>query len=77
MGARGLRNPLLAKVLASREDIDAVICVGALIRGATPHFDYVCAGASKGIARAGMASGEPVMSAVGAIEMARLLRDLQ
>jgi 6,7-dimethyl-8-ribityllumazine synthase len=39
---------------------DAIICLGALIRGATPHFDYIAAEASKGIASAALASGLPV-----------------
>jgi len=56
--------PLAAKRLASRDDIDAVICVGAVIRGSTPHFDYVCAEASKGIAQVSLASSKPVIFGV-------------
>jgi 6,7-dimethyl-8-ribityllumazine synthase len=56
--------PLAAKRLASRDDVDAVICVGAVIRGSTPHFDYVCAEASKGIAQVSLASGKPVIFGV-------------
>ena len=56
--------PLAAKRLAARDDIDAVICVGAVIRGSTPHFDYVCAEASKGIAQVSLASGKPVIFGV-------------
>ena len=42
--------PLAAKRFAARADVDAVICLGAVIRGSTPHFDYVCAEVSKGVA---------------------------
>jgi 6,7-dimethyl-8-ribityllumazine synthase len=56
--------PLAAKKFAERTDIDAVICLGAVIRGATPHFDYVCAEASKGIAQVGLLSGKPVIFGV-------------
>lgn len=56
--------PLAAKRLAARDDVDAVICVGAVIRGSTPHFDYVCAEASKGIAQVSLASGKPVIFGV-------------
>jgi 6,7-dimethyl-8-ribityllumazine synthase len=56
--------PLAAKKLASREDIDGVICLGAVIRGSTPHFDYVCAEASKGVAQVSLASGKPVIFGV-------------
>lgn len=41
--------PLVAKKMAQNEKYDAVICLGAVIRGATPHFDYVCAEASKAL----------------------------
>ena len=43
--------PLIAKKMAESGKYDAVICLGAVIRGATPHFDYVCNEASKGIAQ--------------------------
>ena len=56
--------PLAASRLAARDDIDAVVCVGAVIRGSTPHFDYVCAEASKGIAQVGLTSGKPVIFGV-------------
>lgn len=52
--------PLAAAKLAAKENIDAVICVGAVIRGATPHFDYVAAEVSKGIAQVSLSSGKPV-----------------
>ena len=56
--------PLAAKKFAERTDVDAVICLGAVIRGATPHFDYVCAETSKGIAQVGLSSGKPVIFGV-------------
>jgi 6,7-dimethyl-8-ribityllumazine synthase len=53
--------PMMAKkLLASGHAGDAMICLGALIRGATPHFDYIAAEASKGIASAAFESGVPV-----------------
>ena len=52
--------PLAAAKLAAKENIDAVICVGAVIRGATPHFDYVAAEVSKGIAQVSLSSGKPI-----------------
>lgn len=94
--------PLAAQKLAAGGQYDAVICLGAVIRGATSHYDYVCAEVSKGIAAAGMQTGRPVLfgvlttdtieqaieragtksgnkgydCALGAIEMANLLRKL-
>lgn len=52
--------PMAAKKLAESGKYDAVICLGAVIRGATPHFDYVCAEASKGIAQVSIQTGVPV-----------------
>jgi 6,7-dimethyl-8-ribityllumazine synthase len=52
--------PLMAKRLAASGDYDAVICLGAVIRGATPHFDYVAAEASKGIAAVSLETGVPL-----------------
>jgi len=52
--------PLAARAAAARGDIAAVICLGAVIRGETPHFDYVSEAAAMGILRAGMDSGKPV-----------------
>ena len=52
--------PMAAKKLAESGKYDAVICLGAVIRGATPHFDYVCAEASKGIAQVSMQTGVPI-----------------
>ena len=94
--------PLAAKRLAASGEFDAVVCLGAVIRGATTHYDYVCAQAATGIARASLETGVPVIfgvlttenieqaiersgtkagnkgfdSAVAAIEMADLLRQL-
>jgi 6,7-dimethyl-8-ribityllumazine synthase len=56
--------PLVAHKLASRKKHDAVICLGAVIRGATPHFDYVSAEVSKGIAAASMETGMPIIFGV-------------
>ena len=53
--------PVVAKKLAESGKYDAVICVGAVIRGATTHYDYVCAEVSKGIATVSMQTGVPVM----------------
>lgn len=95
--------PLAAKVLAASGKVDAVVCLGTVIRGDTPHFDYVCAEAARGIQQAQLDTGVPVMfgvltveteqqaldragdgidnkgdeAAVGAIEMALLLRCLK
>ena len=55
--------PLAAKKLA-RKQYDAIICLGAVIRGGTPHFDYVCAEVSKGIATVSMDAGIPVIFGV-------------
>jgi 6,7-dimethyl-8-ribityllumazine synthase len=56
--------PLVAKRLALSERYDAVICLGAVIRGATPHFDYVAAEVSKGVAAVGLDTGVPVIFGV-------------
>jgi 6,7-dimethyl-8-ribityllumazine synthase len=55
--------PLTAAKLAQK-DYAAVICLGAVIRGNTPHFDYVCAEVSKGVASVGLQSGKPVIFGV-------------
>jgi len=52
--------PLLAKRLAGSSRFDAVICLGALIRGQTPHFDYISAEVTKGLAQVSLDSGVPV-----------------
>ena len=56
--------PVVAKRLAEGDKFDAVICLGAVIRGSTPHFEYVAAEAAKGIAAAAMVSGKPVIFGV-------------
>ena len=56
--------PMIAKKLALSGKYDAVICVGAVIRGATSHYDYVCAEVSKGIAQVGLETGVPVLFGV-------------
>ncbi len=53
--------PRVAQKLCNQKRYDAVICLGAVIRGATPHFNYVSAEASKGVAAVGMAADIPVM----------------
>ena len=53
--------PLIAKKMAGKKKYHAVICLGAVIRGATPHFDYVSAEVSKGVALVSMESGVPVI----------------
>lgn len=55
--------PLAAKKLTA-PDTDAVICLGAVIRGDTPHFDYVAAETSKGIAAVSLSTGVPVINGV-------------
>lgn len=52
--------PLAAKKLATSGRYDAIICVGAVIRGETPHFDYVAAEVTKGMASASMETGVPI-----------------
>jgi len=52
--------PLAAKKLAESGKYDALICLGAVIRGSTPHFDYVAAEVSKGVASVSLESGVPV-----------------
>ncbi|MDD3386777.1 MAG: 6,7-dimethyl-8-ribityllumazine synthase [Candidatus Pacebacteria bacterium] len=53
--------PLIAQKVAGSEKYDAVICLGAVIRGATPHFDYVCAEVSKGVAQVSLKTEKPVI----------------
>jgi len=53
--------PLAAQIMANKKTFDAIICLGAVIRGATTHYDYVCAEVSKGIASVSLQSGIPVM----------------
>ncbi|MCB5225077.1 MAG: 6,7-dimethyl-8-ribityllumazine synthase [Candidatus Cloacimonadaceae bacterium] len=56
--------PQVAKLAASKEEFDAVICLGAVIRGGTPHFDYVAAEVSKGVAHVALSQGKPVIFGV-------------
>ncbi len=56
--------PLAAKMMAQAKKYDAVICLGAVIRGATPHFEYVSAEVSKGIAMVSMETDLPVIFGV-------------
>ena len=56
--------PLVAKKMAESRLYDAVITVGAVIRGSTSHYDYVCAEVSKGVAQAGLQTGVPVLFGV-------------
>lgn len=95
--------PLIAKRMAKSEKYAAVICLGALIRGGTPHFDLIASEVTKGIANVSLDSGVPVIfgvvttdnieqaieragtkmgnkgfdAAVGALEMANLVRSLE
>ncbi len=56
--------PLVAKRLAESGRYDAVLCLGAVIRGGTPHFEYIAAEAAKGIAKVTLDSGVPVVFGV-------------
>ncbi|MBO5524152.1 MAG: 6,7-dimethyl-8-ribityllumazine synthase, partial [Roseburia sp.] len=56
--------PLIASKMAKSGKYDAVICLGAVIRGATSHYDYVCSEVSKGIASVSLETGVPVMFGV-------------
>ncbi len=56
--------PLLARKVAGMGKFDAVICVGTIIRGQTPHFEYIASEVTKGIAQAAMETGVPVLYGV-------------
>ena len=56
--------PLVAKKMAQSGKYDAILCLGAVIKGSTDHYDYVCAEVSKGIAMVGMETGVPTMFGV-------------
>jgi len=56
--------PVVAKRMAESGRYAAVICLGAVIRGSTPHFDYIAAEVAKGVAQVGMASGVPTIFGV-------------
>ncbi len=59
-----LEIPLVASKLAQTGRYDAIICLGAVIRGGTPHFDYVSTALSRGIAKVGLKTGLPVIHGV-------------
>ena len=56
--------PLTAKKLALAKKYDAIICLGAVIRGSTPHFDYIAAEVSKGVATVGLETETPIIFGV-------------
>jgi len=56
--------PLVAKKLAETKRFDAVICLGAVVRGGTPHFEYIATEVTKGIAKVGLDTGLPVVYGV-------------
>ncbi len=56
--------PLIAKKLAQTKRYDAIICLSAVVRGGTPHFEYIAAEVSKGIAKVGLDTGLPVIYGV-------------
>ena len=56
--------PLIAKKLAQSKKYDAVICLGAVVRGGTPHFEYIATEVSKGIAKVSLETGLPVIYGV-------------
>jgi len=56
--------PVVARKMADSGNYDAVICLGAVIRGATPHFDYIAAEVTKGVAQVGLLTGVPTIFGV-------------
>jgi 6,7-dimethyl-8-ribityllumazine synthase len=56
--------PFVAKLAAETGSFDAIICLGAVIRGSTPHFEYIAAETAKGIAQVGMSTGVPTVFGV-------------
>ena len=56
--------PLIASKMAKSGKYDAVICLGAVIRGSTSHYDYVCSEVSKGVAQVSLKTGQPVLIGV-------------
>ena len=56
--------PVVAQKMAASDEYDAVICVGAIIRGSTSHYELVCNEVTKGIAQVGLKSGKPVLFGV-------------
>ena len=67
--------PLAAKVLAETGKVDAIICLGTVIKGDTPHFDYVCGEAARGIQDAQLATGIPVMFGVLTVNTEQQAKD--
>jgi 6,7-dimethyl-8-ribityllumazine synthase len=59
-----LEIPLVSKKLAQSDKYDAIICLGAVIRGGTPHFDYVASEVNRGIGRVGLDTGLPVIHGI-------------
>jgi 6,7-dimethyl-8-ribityllumazine synthase len=59
-----LEIPLISKKLAQSEKYDAIICLGAVIRGGTPHFEYVASEVNRGIGRVSLDSGLPVIHGI-------------
>ena len=60
--------PLAAQHLAETGRYDAIVCLGAVIRGETPHFEYVCAEASRGVAQASLRAGIPMAFGILTVE---------
>ena len=60
--------PLAAQVAAESGRYDAIVCLGAVIRGETPHFEYVCAEASRGVAQASLRAGVPMSYGILTVE---------
>jgi 6,7-dimethyl-8-ribityllumazine synthase len=60
--------PLIAQHLAESGRCDAVVCLGAVIRGETPHFEFVCAEAARGVAQAALRSGVPMSFGILTVE---------
>lgn len=56
--------PVVAQAMAASGRVDAVVCLGAVIRGDTPHFDYVAGGSASGVAKVGLDTGVPVIFGV-------------
>ncbi|MDI6703278.1 MAG: 6,7-dimethyl-8-ribityllumazine synthase [bacterium] len=56
--------PYLARILAKDRKYDAIICLGTIIRGETPHFNYICSEVAKGIAQTSLSTGTPVIFGV-------------
>jgi 6,7-dimethyl-8-ribityllumazine synthase len=60
--------PIVAKAMAQSQKFDAVVCLGAVIRGATDHYDYVCSQTASGIMNAGLQADVPVIFGVLTVE---------